>query len=199
MRVFAAIVPPELAHAHLDGFLASRREVEPALRWTPSHLWHITLAFMAEVPADRLGDLVDAISAATTDVTPIPVQLRGAGAFPDVTEARVMWVGVGSSAPGGLSDLERLALRTRTASTQAGTSPAGGTYRPHLTLARSRKALDATRWLRTVDPYAGPSWLADEVTVFVSRAHRSGRPHYEPEAVCRLGAVGPPVDNSVAR
>lgn len=187
MRAFAAIVPSEPAHADLEAFVEPRREVESVLRWTPAHLWHVTLAFMAEVPGTAVDDLVDAVAEVAAGATPIPLRLTGAGAFPDAAAARVVWTGLESDALDGLADLERLALRTRTACGRLGLSPAGGTYRPHLTLARSRRPFEATRWLRAMGAYTGPSWHADAITVFVSRGHRGGRPSYEAEAICPLG------------
>lgn len=187
MRVFAALVPPDEALTELETFVEPRRDAEPVLRWTPSHLWHVTLAFMAEVPGTSVDDLVDAVAEVAAGATPIPLRLTGAGAFPDAAAARVVWAGLDSDDPDGLADLERLALRTRTACGRLGLSPAGGTYRPHLTLARSRHPFDATHWLRAMDTHAGPSWDADAITVFASRGHRGGRPSYEAEAICPLG------------
>lgn len=188
MRIFAAIVPPPAAHADLEAFVEPRREVESDLRWTPAHLWHITLAFMGEVPEHSTDDVIDAVAHVALSRAPIPLQLSGAGTFPNAAEARVVWMGVGSDAPAGLVELESLALGVRRAVGRIGVAAAGGDYRPHLTLARSRRPFEATRWLRVMDAYAGPSWIADGVTIFVShRGDGRGRPHYEPVAVCPLG------------
>ena len=188
--MFAAIVPPPTAHADLESFVEVRREVQSELRWTPAHLWHVTLAFMADVPERILDDVLDVVADAAARHTPIPLQLNGAGVFPSPDHARVVWMDVRSDAADGLSELEALALGVRRATGRVGATAAGGDYRPHLTLARSRHAFEATHWLRVMDAYAGPSWIADEVTVFVShRGEGRGRPHYEPVAVCPLGAT----------
>ena len=187
VRVFAAIVPSEPARAHLEAFLVPRRVGEPVLRWTPPHLWHVTLAFMAEVPGDGLDDVVHAITREATASAPLHLRLFGAGFFPDTHEARVAWLGLGADAPGALDDLTGLALRTRRACSAAGAPTAGGPYTPHLTLARSRHPVDATPWLATLGDYVGPAWCAHEVTVFVSREQRGGRPHYVAEHSCPLG------------
>ncbi|KGN39204.1 RNA 2',3'-cyclic phosphodiesterase [Knoellia subterranea] len=188
MRVFAAIVPPDVPHEHLSDFIEPRLEVESSLRWTPAHLWHITLAFMADVAEHGVDDVIDAVAGVANDQAPVPLRLSGAGVFPNPAEARVVWMDVQSDAPDGLERLTGLALHTRTAVGRVGASPAGGEYRPHLTLARARRPFEATAWLRVMDTYAGPSWLADEVTVFVShRGEGRGRPHYEAVAVCPLG------------
>ena len=190
MRVFAAVVPPELPHADLEAFVEARREVESDLRWTPSHLWHVTLAFMAEVDPGQVDDVITAVAGVAATRAPIPLRLNGAGVFPHPGEARVVWVGVRSEDVGGPPALESLALGVRRACGRVGAPPAGCDYRPHLTLARSRRPFEATRWLRTMDTYAGPPWTADEVTVFVSRrGEGKGRPHYEPVATCPLSAT----------
>ncbi|KGN34781.1 2'-5' RNA ligase [Knoellia sinensis KCTC 19936] len=189
MRVFAALVPPPDAHADLETFVEPRREAGGELRWTPSHLWHVTLAFMADVSDWAVDEVVDTVASVASERAPIPLRLEGAGVFPNPYDARVLWMGVHSDADHGLADLESLALGVRRACDRVGASPAGGAYRPHLTLARSRRPFEATHWLRAMDAYAGPSWLADEVTVFVSHLGEGrGRPHYEPVAVCPLGA-----------
>ncbi|KGN39964.1 RNA 2',3'-cyclic phosphodiesterase [Knoellia aerolata] len=189
MRVFAAVVPPAQAHAHLESFVEVRRDVRSELRWTPSHLWHVTLAFMGEVAEHLVDDVIDAVADVSAQHEPIPLRLNGAGTFPNPAQARVVWMDVRPEAPGALGDLESLALGVRRACARVGASPAGGDYRPHLTLARSRRPFEATHWLRVMDAYAGPPWTADEVTVFVShRGTGKGRPHYEPVAACPLGA-----------
>ncbi|MFC7489326.1 MULTISPECIES: RNA 2',3'-cyclic phosphodiesterase [unclassified Knoellia] len=187
--MFAAIVPPPTAHADLDAFVEVRRDVESGLRWTPPHLWHVTLAFMADVQERIVDEVIDEIAGVAIQHQPIPLQLSGAGVFPSVADTRVVWMDVSSDASGGLGDLEHLALGVRRACGRIGASPAGGDYRPHLTLARSRRPFEATRWLRVMDAYVGPPWTADEVTVFVShRGTGKGRPHYEAVAACPLGA-----------
>ena len=190
VRIFAAVVPPPDAHADLEQFVGPRREAESQLRWTPSHLWHVTLAFMPDVAPAALDDVIDEVAGVASVHAPVPLRLRGAGTFPNPAEARVVWMDVHSDAPQGLADLESLALGVRRACGRIGASPAGGNYRPHLTLARSRRPFEATHWLRVMDAYAGPPWTADGVTVFVShRGEGRGRPHYEPVAVCPLDAT----------
>lgn len=189
VRMFAAIVPPAAAHSDLESFVEPRRETQSDLRWTPSHLWHVTLAFMADVPDPLVDDVLDAVATVAADRAPIPLRLSGAGVFPSADQARVVWMDVRSDSSDGLSDLERLALGVRRATGRVGASPSGGDYRPHLTLARSRHPFDATQWLRVMDAYAGPSWIANEVTIFASHVGKGkGRPLYEPVAVCPLGA-----------
>jgi 2'-5' RNA ligase len=186
MRIFAAVVPPESALHDLGEFLDPRRDAGPDLRWTDPSLWHVTAAFMADVPSRLVESLVDGIAEAVGDRSPITLRLKGGGAFPNPYDARVAWMGVDGE-PEALESLAGLARAVRRACSHVGANPEGGPFTPHLTVARSRHPFEATRWLRVLDAYAGPTWTADEVTLFAShRGEGKGRPHYEPIAVVEL-------------
>ena len=186
MRIFAAVVPTETALEDLAEFLDPRRDAGPDLRWTDPSLWHITTAFMADVPSRLVEGLVDEVAEAVGARSPVPLRLKGGGAFPNAYEARVTWMGIDGE-PAALDSLAGLARAVRRACSQVGANPEGGPFTPHLTVARSRHPFEATRWLRVLDAYAGPAWTADEVTLFAShRGEGKGRPHYEPIAVVEL-------------
>ncbi|MGO4342928.1 RNA 2',3'-cyclic phosphodiesterase [Pedococcus sp. 2YAF34] len=187
MRIFAALVPPEPALEDLGDFLEPRRDAGRDLRWVDPSLWHVTLAFMAEVPAQRVDEVAEAVAAAAAARDELALSLRGAGAFPHAEDARVLWTGVGGE-PSALESLAQLSRSVRLACNHAGASPEGGPFHPHLTVARSRRPFESTRWLRTLDTYEGPGWVAKEVTLFASQPGAKGRPrHYEPVATMPLG------------
>jgi 2'-5' RNA ligase len=174
MRMFVAVVPPPAVSEHLAEFLAPRQQAGPELRWTVPEQWHLTLAFMADVAERHLEDLAERLSRAAARRTPFEVALAGGGAFPDAGRARVVYVGVDTSSgsatgPGtGGVELGRLATGARAAAGRAGAAPDGGRFRPHVTLARSRRPVEATRWLRVLDAYRGPTWRVGEVALVVS-------------------------------
>jgi 2'-5' RNA ligase len=185
MRVFAALVPPELALEDLSEFLASRQEAGGDLRWTVPGQWHVTLAFMAEVPDRALERVLEAVTRAASRTAPLALTLEGGGAFPHPYDARVLWVGVGGD-PTSLRDLARA---VRNGCAHAGGGPSGGRFRGHVTLARMRRPLEATRWIRVLEGYAGPPWTAAAVTVIASHLGEGagGRPRYEVLAEAPLG------------
>ena len=86
-------------------------------------------------------------------------------------------------------ELDRLATGVRAAATKAGADPAGGRFRPHVTLARVRRPLEATRWLRVLDTYRGPAWTAAEVALVESHLGEGprGRPRHQTRATFELG------------
>ncbi|XVX19054.1 RNA 2',3'-cyclic phosphodiesterase [Actinomycetota bacterium] len=186
MRLFAAIMPPEDAIEDLAEWLAPRREAGRELRWTDDYQWHITLAFMADVPDHAYDELVERMSAAAARHEVGRLALSGGGAFPTPYEARVLWAGV--STLDGDAGLAGLARGIRHAAAAAGSAPEGGRFHPHVTLARTRP-IEATKWLRVLEGYAGPPWPAREVALVESHLGegRGRRPRYEVRERLPLG------------
>lgn len=186
MRVFAALTPPEHALEHLEDFLSPRRghSAARALGWTRPEAWHLTLAFMGSARPDAVEALIGRLAEGALDVAPPPVQIRGGGAFPVVERARVLYADV-PDATGGLG---RLSERTRAAAAVTGCAPDGRAFVPHLTLARSRRPIEATRWVRVLDTYDGPSWTPTHVAVIESHLGQ-GTPRYAVLAEIPIGPV----------
>lgn len=181
--MFVAVVPPEDVVEDLSAFLAPRE----GMPWIDSSQWHLTLAFMASVPDARLDELVERLGEATARVAPFEAALVGAGCFPDPTRAKVLWLGVHETAAGSLS---RLATGARAAANVSGATPDGKDFVAHLTLARLKRPIEATRWLRVLDTYTSPSWRVDEIELVASYLGEGtkGRPRHE--AIARLPLSG---------
>ncbi|MDQ2836838.1 MAG: RNA 2',3'-cyclic phosphodiesterase [Actinomycetota bacterium] len=176
MRMFVAVVPPEAVTEHLAEFLEPRHEAAGPLRWTSIEQWHLTLAFLPAVTDSDLDELVEGLADTISQRSSFPLQLMGAGAFPDPAAAKILWAGVGPDP----EPLTRLAAATRTAAIRAGVPADGAKYRPHLTLARVNRPLDVTRWLRVLDLYTGPRWQVGELALIESQlgAGPRGRSRY---------------------
>ena len=189
MRMFVAIEPSVDEVEHLDEFLAVRREAGPELRWSSPARWHLTLAFMAGAPDRVVEDVVDGVGAVAGRTAPIELAVTGGGCFPDVARAKVLWAGV-DGADGAVEDLGRLARSVRSACAVAGAAPEGGAFVPHLTLGRFSWAQDATRWLRVLSTYAGPAWVASDVSVVASHLPRERGHGPRHEVLARLPLGG---------
>jgi len=189
VRLFVALVPPPVAVEDLEEFLTPRREAGAELRWTTTEQWHLTLAFMAEVNPRHLDDLVNRLGRAAARRDPFEVRLAGGGAFPNPGRAKVLYAGVRADDP---EELRRLAVGTRAAASKAGAGAQGGRFRAHLTLARSGRSFEATRWLRILEEYVGPAWAADRVTLIESHLGEGPRrrPRYEVLETFTLGKAG---------
>lgn len=179
MRAFVALRPSEEAVEHLDAFLEVRRAAGD-FRWTPAEQLHLTLAFAADVPDRVLDDLGDRLERAARKRTAFGTRLAGGGAFPDPARARVLWAGLQLDEAAG-TELSRLATGTRAALAKAGARVDGQRFRPHVTLARTRRVQEVSSWVRLLDAYAGPAWTTGEVALVASHLGEGprNRPRHE--------------------
>jgi 2'-5' RNA ligase len=186
MRAFIAIVPPDEVVEHLDEFLSPRRDFGE-FRWSAPEQLHLTLAFMADLPAGKEDDLLERLATAAGRRTPFELAITGAGAFPHPAAAKVLWAGVDAGEAG--DELDALARGARNAAAAAGARPDGGAFRPHLTLARVRFGQEVTRWIRLLDSYRGPTWTVDSLQLIASHLGQvpNRRPRYEQIADIGLG------------
>lgn len=184
MRMFVAAIPPPEVVEDLEAFLSVRREAEP-LRWTLPEHWHLTLAFLADVPDRSYDDLLARLERAARKRHPMTATVAGGGAFPHPGRAKVLWAGVEVDDP---VELSRLATGCRAAASKAGIEVPGERFRAHLTLARMGRPIEATRWLRVLEAYRGPTYRLDEIALVASHLGEGPRkrPRYEVHETFRL-------------
>lgn len=115
-------------------------------------------------------------------------RVAGGGAFPDPARAKVLWAGLDLDHVAA-EELGRMARGARTAASTAGIVVDGQRFRPHLTVARLGRAQEASRWVRLLDGYAGPSWRAAGWRLVGSHLGEgpARRPRYETLATLAVG------------
>jgi 2'-5' RNA ligase len=177
--MFVAVVPPPEVVEHLDAFLDVRREAA-TYRWAPTDQFHVTLAFLAEVPDRTLDDLVERLGRAAARRHAFAATVSGGGAFPNAGRARVLWAGLDVDDDGS-TEISRMATGARAAANRAGVPVDGQRFRPHLTVARLGHPQEVTSWVRLLDSYRGPTWTVDRMTLVASYLGEGprGRPRYE--------------------
>jgi 2'-5' RNA ligase len=162
-RMFVAVIPPEHALEELESFVGPRRGEVP-FRWTDPEQWHLTLAFSREVPDRSHDDLVDRLTRAARKRHPVEARIASGGAFPNVARATGVYAGIESDA----EELRRMATGARAALAKSGAEVDGQRFRPHLTLARIGRPVEASRFVRLLDAYAGPPWTVEEIALVAS-------------------------------
>lgn len=133
MRLFVAITLSEAVRRVLADAQVPLRAAAPGERWVSPDKLHVTVRFLGEVDATAVPPLVAALEAAARQSDPIPVEVRGIGAFPTWRRARVVWAGVTPD-----PKLELLHHDVETGFTALGYEVEGRPFRPHVTLARLR-------------------------------------------------------------
>src|SRR5690606_12933021 len=104
--------------------------------------------------------------------------LSGGGAFPNPGRAKVLYAAVEAS---DVEELRRLSVGARAAANKAGADAEGGRFKGHVTLARRSRPFEATRWLRILDAYRGPTWEVSQIALIESHLGEgpNRRPRYE--------------------
>ena len=160
--MFVAVIPPEAVLDELEEFVGPRRDLSP-FRWTQPGQWHLTLAFAEHVPDRAYDELVTRLADAARKRRPTEARITGGGAFPHAGKAKVLYAAIETDA----EELDRLAAGARNAVSTSGAPVDGQRFRPHLTLARMNRPVEATKWVRLLDTYRG--------RVVAGRGDRAGR------------------------
>jgi 2'-5' RNA ligase len=170
MRVFVALDVPVTALEHLELAVTAVRGGEPGVRWVPSERWHVTLAFLGEVPPDRVPPLAERLHRVALRHSPMSMRFEGAGRF----GSRVLW----SALSGDLEQLRALAGSVAAAARRAGVAVDDRAHRPHVTLARGRTtSLDLRPLVAALSGYRGPAWRAGSFSLV--RSYLGPEPRYE--------------------
>ncbi|MET7476358.1 RNA 2',3'-cyclic phosphodiesterase [Streptomyces sp. NPDC005648] len=190
MRLFAAVLPPEDVAEELAVAVAGLRKLPGAdrLRWTGRPGWHFTLAFYGEVGDDVVPGLSRRLERAARRTGAFELAVRGGGQF---GHGRALWAG----AEGDLAALRLLADRAEAAGRKAGVEMGEHRrYKAHLTVARSRDAVEVRPYLEALDRFAGSRWTVGELALVRSSLPTSGvpgeQPRYETVARWALGGAG---------
>jgi RNA 2',3'-cyclic 3'-phosphodiesterase len=178
VRLFVAVVPPPAVLDELEATVAPLRPGWPALRWTGTPAWHLTLTFLGEVGEDTAAALGPRLERAAARHPSLSLSFTGGGAFPGPARARVLWTGV----RGDHRALEALARSVAAGARRAGAPPPdeGRRFRPHLTLARCREPADISGLVAELSGYAGQPWTAAEIHLIRSNPGEPGAaPRYD--------------------
>jgi len=173
MRLFVAVVPPRPVLLELRAALTTLPHTDGNLRWHHPESWHITLAFLGEVPRESLPELTERLSRVASRATPMELSVAGGGHF----DSQVLWAGV----QGDRDRLGRLSETVAAAARRCRLKVDDRPYRPHVTLARVRGEEPRTDLQPYVDRMAAfrtPRWLVKEMELFESMAPTAaGRPN----------------------
>ena len=171
MRLFVAVVPPRPVLLELRAALSTLPHTDGSLRWRHPESWHITLAFLGDVPRDSLPELTERLSRAASRATPMELSVAGGGHY----DSQVLWAGI----QGDRDRLGRLSETVAAAARRCRLKVDERPYRPHVTLAhvRGEKPTDLQPYVERMTAFRTPRWLVKEMELFESMAPTTaGRP-----------------------
>ncbi len=185
VRVFVALAPPDDAKEELAQALRPAYAAYPRMRWNRIEDWHITLAFLGELPRAAVSPLRPPLAELAARHTPLHLALRGGGHF----DERVLWSGIG----GDVEGLRLLAGEVRELARAHGVDFPERPLNPHLTLARSRRAdaLSAVQVAAGLSSFTGRTWRTERLHLVGSNSGRGPGPiHYRDVEAWPFGDTG---------
>ena len=142
-RVFCAVELPLEVRARLEDHISRLRKQIPdvAASWSRVENVHLTLKFFGNVEVNRIQRISDAAERAVKQFSTFQIGVGETGVFPRPSRPQVLWIGI--SDPSG--QLTALQDRFENECAAEGFAKEDRAYRPHLTVARLRKAEGARR------------------------------------------------------
>ncbi|MDX1620837.1 MAG: RNA 2',3'-cyclic phosphodiesterase [Nitriliruptorales bacterium] len=169
LRVFVALPVPDDVVRAVDQRVGALRDRYPDLRWARPGGWHVTLAFLGDIPEGEVDTAREAVAAAVEETGSGAIELTvgEAGHF----NRRVLWLGVEDQPSGAVA---RLGSAMQAAISSAGLPCDQKSVHPHLTLARTRGRSRLPRDITDDVPYVEATWTADAVEVLSSQLGEGG-------------------------
>ena len=136
MRLFLAInLPPSERRAIRDA-TSPMRDAARGVSWVTEDRLHLTLKFLGEQPERVVEPLREVLLDVAARAPATRLELAGLGAFPNLRDPHVVWLGVGRD-----PKLELLHHDIESVCARLGYEEDGRAFRPHITLGRVRGRL----------------------------------------------------------
>jgi len=131
IRTFVSIdLDDEKVLSQVESIMSSLLSLGGDLKPVEGENIHLTLKFLGNVSTTKLEEIKSALAQVT--FPPFSLEIKGAGAFPNLKRMNVVWVGVGE----GWSQVELVFEQTEKLLHQLGFSRETRPFSPHITVAR---------------------------------------------------------------
>lgn len=170
-RTFIAVPMPDAVGERLEKLQNRLRPKLPSIRWNDVKPFHLTLAFLGDVPYVDLNPICEAVARAARTVRRFELEVTGLGVFPNPAKPRVLWAGLSGA---GLESLNALREAVVNGVTEVGHRPEDNRFTPHVTLGRIKpgggKSLGAElpALLEANHEWSGGSFTVGEAVAYSS-------------------------------
>jgi 2'-5' RNA ligase len=167
-RTFVAIKVPADRAEKLQRLQTLIAPTFTGARWVEPDKFHVTLAFLGDVPDEDLNPVCIAVAEAVKDFRPIDLAILGLGVFPDPQRPRVVWAGL----EGEIEAMVEIQKAVVAAVTGAGYKP-DDRFHPHITLGYLKPGRDPSPdcapLLRHHERWRGGSFHVGEIVTYASQ------------------------------
>lgn len=177
VRAFIAIPLSEEINLEIENLLHPFKESGWDVKWTRKDQRHLTLRFLGNTRFEEIEKIKSLLESLFHPAESFDVRLGKLGAFPNLKEPKVLWIGVEEGAA-ALIDLE---MKLSQALDRLGLSKEGRPFTPHITVGRVRSNQNKFRcegYLKNDTSLGVGSMTVSKVVFFKSTLTKDG-PLYE--------------------
>lgn len=179
-RTFIAVTIPDDRAAKLLRLQTLIAPSLPGARWVEPAMFHVTLAFLGDVPDEALNPLCKAVGEAVKALPPFTLAIEKLGVFPNPARPRVIWAGLTGEGIEALGDAQKLVAG---AASSVGYPPEDDRFTPHVTIGRLKPGRapieDCSPLLRHYERWMGGTFFVHEIVTLASTLTPEG-PAYMP-------------------
>ena len=185
IRSFLAIELPATVQTKIGKIEEDVGSTSADVRWVSPGKIHLTLKFFGNIEESKIDSIVAAIKGPIGTAKPFHLSVRGTGAFPNLKNPRVIWIGL-VDAEGILAPLQK---EVESSLEKIGFEPEDRPFRPHLTLGRVKSNRGKEELIGSVEKYREEeigTFQVEKIVLFKSDLTPTG-PIYTPLREVRLG------------
>ena len=136
IRSFLAIELPKLILKKIEEVQRDLRSTRADVRWVNPEKIHLTLKFFGNIEESRIDPIFKSIEEPIRNTPPYSIEVKGVGAFPQLRNPRVIWIGLVN----GKEILTSFQKQIETQLEKIGFQTENRPFHPHLTLGRMKSS-----------------------------------------------------------
>ena len=136
IRSFLAIELPKLILKKIEEVQRDLRSTRADVRWVNPEKIHLTLKFFGNIEELRIDPIFKSIEEPIRNTPPYSIEVKGVGAFPQLRNPRVIWIGLVN----GKEILTSFQKQIETQLEKIGFQTENRPFHPHLTLGRMKSS-----------------------------------------------------------
>ncbi|MGA8832282.1 MAG: RNA 2',3'-cyclic phosphodiesterase [Desulfomonilaceae bacterium] len=173
IRTFLALDLPEDVTCFLGNISNRLKQSRADVRWVNPTSIHLTLKFLGNIIDAQIPDIETALRPVLSSQSPVQIEISDIGAFPNLRQPRVVWVGVSDTS----GRLVKMVSLIEDAFDRVGFQRESRSFNPHLTLGRTKSNRDKERLvdlINSMNPTPSITFVADRATLFQSILEPAG-------------------------
>jgi 2'-5' RNA ligase len=185
VRSFLAIELPKPIIKKIEEVQGDLKSTHAEVRWMSPEKIHLTLKFFRNIEESRIDLIFKSIEEPIRNTLPFSLKVRGVGAFPNLKNPRVIWMGLVE----GREVLVSLQKQIETQLEKVGFQPEDRPFHPHLTLGRMKSSRGKEELVGRMEKYKEEEFgdfQVERVILFKSDLRPTG-PIYTPLRELKLG------------